>query len=413
VELKRTFLALGIALGLGLLVGMQRERAGKRTAGSRTFPLITLLGAVTAVLAGPVGGWIVGAGMLGVVATLVVGNLVDRQQAAEHPGMTTEVAMLVMFGVGALCVLAPWEIATAVGGTVLVLLHVKEPLHRLAGRLGEDDVEAIVRFALISLVVLPVLPDRTYGPYEVLNPRQAWFVVVLVVAIGLAAYIAQRTLGPSRGALVGGLLGGLVSSTATTASAARRVRQGGDLRAAVLMTTLASAMVFPRQLVEIGAVAPRVLPAVAVPLGLTFAAFLLPVFWLLRRNTRGEAPPGPGGGNPAELGPAVVFGLSFSAILFVVAFAEAEFGSRGLYLVAVLSGLADVDAITISTASLFEGGRLEAGPTWRTILVASLSNLGFKLGIAGALGGLPMLRAVGLAFAPPLLIGAGCLLLAG
>ncbi|MBI5849544.1 MAG: MgtC/SapB family protein [Planctomycetes bacterium] len=406
MDLPRTFVALGIALGLGLLVGMQRERAGKKGAGSRTFPLITLLGAVCALLAEPMGPWIAVAGCLGVVAALVVSNVVPQDEpSAGRAGMTTEIAMLVMYGVGVLCVTARWEIATAIGGVVFVLLESKTPLHAFAKRLGEDDARAIARFALISLVVLPVLPDRTFDPYAVLNPRRIWMVVVLVVGIGLAAHVSLRTLGRRKGALAGGLLGGLVSSTAATASMARGVTAGRPLREAILVVVLASAMVIPRQLVEIAVIAPSALPRLAIPLVILLAAFLVPCFVAWRRIDERGGVGATQSGNPAEIGPAIVFALVFAAVSFAVALAEERLGHGGLYAIAAIAGASDVDAITLSTAGLVAEGRVDAMVGARAILIASSSNLAGKAAIALALGGGAMFRATALAFTVPLATG--------
>ena len=167
---------------------------------------------------------------MGLAALLVVGNVAKLRAGEVDPGLTTEVAVLVMYGVGALVVIGPRELAIALAGTVALLLHGKARMHAFVDRLGERDVSAIMRFVLISLVVLPLLPDREFGPFAVLNPFDVWRMVVLIVGIGLAGYVAFRLVGGRHGALVNGLLGGLVSSTAATVAAAaayapRRLRR--------------------------------------------------------------------------------------------------------------------------------------------------------------------------------------------
>ncbi len=404
MDLPQTFLSLGIALGVGLLIGIQRERVHSRRAGARTFPLIALLGGVCALLSGSLGVWVVVGGFLGVIAAFVVSNVSTMREPEQDVGTTTEIAMLVTFALGALAVLGSHEVVLVVGGVVLVLLHVKEPLHSLVARLGEKDVRAIVQFALIALVVLPVLPDRTFGPYGVFNPHKTWIVVVLVVAIGLAAYVARKLFGERRGAIIGGVLGGLISSTATTASISRQAKGSPDVRLHVLIVTIASAMVFPRQLVEVVAIAPAQFASVGPPLAIAFAAFLPPVLWTWRAAVTQDVEfPEPK--NPSELGPAIAFGAMFAIVLFAVAIAEDQFGSRGLYAVAGLAGLTDVDAITLSTARLAGDGRIAAATAWRAVLLASLVNLAFKLGISGVLGGRKMLRVTALAFAPVFAVG--------
>src|SRR6185295_442002 len=200
MELPEIFKQLGIALGLGLLVGLQRERTDSRLAGFRTFPLITMLGALCALLAGEFGGWILGAGLAALAVLIIVGNLPGRKQLDEPAGVTTETAMLLMFVVGACLSTNFVGLAIAVTGTVAVLLHLKPELHALAAKMGEGDFKAIMQFVLISLVILPVLPDQHYGPYQVLNPFKIWLMVVLIVGISLSGYIIYKWAGPKAGA---------------------------------------------------------------------------------------------------------------------------------------------------------------------------------------------------------------------
>jgi uncharacterized membrane protein (DUF4010 family) len=408
-DLTQIFLKLGIALGLGLLVGLQRERAASRLAGFRTFPLVTVLGTVTALLGrelggteSAVGGWVVAAGLLGVAGLIISANLMLAHAEAPDPGQTTEVALLLMFAVGAYLAVGSSAVAVALGGGTAVLLQLKEQLHGLAGRMGERDFRAIIQFVLITLVILPVLPDRTYGPFEVLNPREIWWMVVLIVGISLGGYVGYKLLGRSKGTLLAGLLGGLVSSTATTVSYARRssegrgggetviqrggaVRRDGLTRTSAVVILLASAVVFVRVLVEIAVVARSAFPVMAPPLaallgvGLALAA----VVWLA---VRGEPVAVSDPGNPSELRPAIVFGFLYAVVLLAVAAAKEHWQGSGLWVVSVLSGLTDMDAITLSTSRLVQAGRLDPGLGWQLILLASLSNLVFKGAIVGVLG---------------------------
>jgi uncharacterized membrane protein (DUF4010 family) len=314
-----------------------------------------------------------------------------------------------MYGIGALVVIAPMPIAVVLGGVVAVLLNLREPLHRFVGKMAEDDLRAIMQLALIALVILPVLPDRPMGPYDVLNPYQIWWMVVLIVGLSLAGYVGYKMFGAHGGAVVGGLLGGLISSTATTASYARRTREEPDSsRLAALVVVLAASVVFGRILVEIAAAAPRAFLALAPPIGTMLgvgAAISIGVWLGSRRN--GSEPPKQA--NPAELKSALLFGAIYAAVLLAVAFARDRFGTAGLYTVAGLSGLTDVDAITLSTARLVEGGGLEPSTGWRAILIAALSNLVFKAGIVAVLGSRRLLWRVALLFG--VLIAAGGVIL--
>src|SRR5260221_6673780 len=182
------FLRLGIALALGLLVGLERERSEAPLAGFRTFPLVTLLGALAALLAPAFGGWLPAAGLLALAATIAVGDLARQKDGSRtHPGITTEVTLLLMYLLGVVVTAGLFEPCVVLAGTVAVLLHLKERMHALARRLSEEDVLVLFRFVLIALVVLPMLPDRVYGPFEVLNPHEIWWMVVLIVGIGLAS----------------------------------------------------------------------------------------------------------------------------------------------------------------------------------------------------------------------------------
>lgn len=385
-----TFQKLGIALGLGLLVGLQRERTAKPLAGIRTFPLITVLGAVCALL----GGWAVAAGLLGVAAIVAAGHVAGQREGDEPRGLTTHIAALLMYGVGAYLVLGTTAVAVAVGGAVVLLLHWKDAMHGFARRIGETDVTAIMRFVLVTLVILQVLPDKTYDPYHVLNPHQIWLMVALIVGINLGAYAAYRLLGTRGGAVVAGTLGGFISSTATTVSEARG---GAPPEIASLVIHLASTLVFGRVLIEVAVACPDHFSRIAPPIALVGAAFVATSVVLLLRARRQEAT-APPPTNPAELKPALLFGAAYAVVLFAAAAAKELVGNRGLYVVAVLSGLTDMDAITLSTSRLAQDGRLAGGTAWRVILVAMLSNLVFKSAVVGVLGPRRLLRNILLLF---------------
>jgi uncharacterized membrane protein (DUF4010 family) len=387
MELSLLFQQLGIALGLGLLVGLQRESAAAPLAGVRTYPLVTILGAVCSLLARPFGGWIVAAGIIALSVLIVVGKAIEMSRGGGDPGLTTEVALLLMFSVGAYLVIGDQAIAIAVGGGAAVLLHFKGELHGAVARLGATDLKAIMQFALISLVILPVLPNRAYGPFAVLNPRNIWWMVVLIVGISLGGYIIYRFLGQRAGIALGGVLGGTISSTATTVSYAKRAATAPAAAGpAALVILIASAVVFARLQVEIAAVAPALLPAAAPPLmaPLVLLSTWSFALWFKSRKEHSEMPEQE---NPSELKSALLFGLIYAVVLFVVAAVKERYGNRGLYVVAGLSGLTDVDAITLSTAQLVNAGRLSAGEAWKLIVVAAMSNLVFKAAAIAALGG--------------------------
>jgi uncharacterized membrane protein (DUF4010 family) len=402
------FKQLAIALGLGLLVGLQRERSATHPiAGLRTFPLITLLGTVSALL----GGWIIAASALALGGLIIAGNIITSREKPLDPGLTTEVAMLLMFALGAYVVRGRMEVAVVIGGGVAVLLHFKGQLHGFAARLGDDDLKAIMQFALISLVILPVLPDRTYGPYSVLNPRQIWLMVVLIVGIGVAGYIVYKFFGERVGVITGGVLGGLVSSTATTVSYARRSKEEANaVRMIAVVIMISSTVVFVRVLLEIAVVARSFFMVALIPIASILLLFvtLSAAVWKWGYKEETGLPPQK---NPSELKAALLFGLIYAVILVAVAAANQHFGNRGLYVVAAISGLTDVDAITLSTAQLVEAGRIEAANGWKLVLIALLSNLVFKGVTIAVIGSKQLLARVGLLYGIAIAAGVALILL--
>jgi uncharacterized membrane protein (DUF4010 family) len=405
MNLASVFEQLGIALGLGLLVGLQRERAQARVAGFRTVPLITVFGTLCALLAQAFGGWVVAAGFLALAAVIVIGNVAVMKTGGADAGLTTEAAMLVMYCVGAYLVVGYKAAAIAVGGGVAVLLQFKPELHELAGRIGDRDFKAIIQFVLISLVILPVLPNEFYGPYGVLNPFRIWTMVVLIVGISQGAYVIFKLFGENVGALVGGILGGLVSSTATTVSYSRRSRESDDNSTlSALVILISSAIVFVRVLIIIGAAAAGLLHTAAAPLAVMFAGLgIFPLgMWIAKRH---KQPQMADLRNPSELKPAIIFALIFGVVLLAAAAAKQHFGERGLFAVAVLSGLVDMDAITLSICNLVVTHRVTMAEAWPPILAGAISNLVFKAAVAGIIGKWPLLRKVAPPFAAAFVIG--------
>jgi uncharacterized membrane protein (DUF4010 family) len=377
---------LAIAFGLGLLVGLQRESVASQLGGLRTFPLITIFGTLCAMLAQSSGGWVIGAGVVALAGMIVIGNIAEFKSGRFKPGMTTEIAMLLMFGVGAYLVGGHRVVAIIVGSGTAILLHFKGELHDISKKLGGKDIRAIMQFALISLVVLPILPDRTYGPYSVLNPRNIWIMVALIVGISLAGYIVYKFFGQNSGIILGGILGGLISSTATTVSYARRsARDASEVHPATTVVMIASTILYARLLVEIATVSPRLFNVALRPILALLLLMALLSFLVWFRGHRDQMV-SPLHENPTELKSAFIFGALYGLILLAVAAVKDRFGSGALYLVAILSGLTDVDAITLSISQLVNVERMVPDQGWRVIVLASLANLAFKGAVIGAIG---------------------------
>ena len=393
------------------------------------------------------------------MAVTAVGHFLREREKGTSPethlGVTTDVAMLLMFAVGALVVVGPMPIAIAVGGGVAVLLQFKPELHGIAQKLGDADLRAIMQFVLITCIILPVLPNRNYDPtslfqhrvpLDVLNPREIWLMVVLIVGLSLGGYISYKFFGRDAGTLLGGILGGAVSSTATTVSYARSARQdpiGAQTAAIVIM--IASTVMYVRLLVAVAVVSQEFLQTLLLPISILMLLTLLPAVvlwqWTRRRdknsgrtgNGKGDrsnlcadqrcasvpasgpfrqigpvpfSVPMPEHQNPTQLKSAVVFGVMYAAVLLALAAAKVYWNGHGLYAVAFFSGLTEMDAITLSTARLSAGDHLVMSDGWRMIVIAAMANLISKAGIAGLLGGWRLLARVAFLFAVPMLGGA-------
>lgn len=411
------FERLGISLLLGFLVGLQRQRAASKLAGLRTFPLITLLGTLSAVIDEQLGasGWFAAATMLGATAVVLVTHAHRLRNEEPHVGMTSVAAVLLMFAVGAYLAVGIRSVAIAIGTGVAVLLQFKPELHRLAARFGDEDMRAIMQFALLTCIVLPVLPNAYYGPFSVLNPFNIWMMVVLIVGISLGGYIAYKFFGRQAGVVLSGLLGGAISSTATTVSYARRTNTGPAverLAAAVIM--IASTVVFLRVIIEVLVVAPSFAVQLCLPIAIIFCAAALASMaaWMTLRSLPDEMPRQ---SNPSELMSALVFAALYAGVLFGLAAAQHYLGGGGLYAVAAVSGLTDMDAITLSTAHLVQdgadGGGISARVGWRLLVVAAISNLVFKCLIVALAGRRQLLWRVALLFMAPIATGAALLVL--
>ncbi len=393
------FRDLGLALGLGFLVGVQRERAETYLAGVRTFSMISLFGALVALLAKNFESvWMLAVGLMVVIALFWLGIRSHGVDKKSDPGVTTEFAAVIMYTVGAMMVYGYQPHGIAVSGIVALLLHWKTPLHRFVDRLDRDDLNAVVRLVIVGMVILPVLPNETYGPFNVLNPFEIWLMVVLIVGMSVAAYVVRRMLGSEVSTLVGGVLGGMISSTATSISFSRRTKDNpGESPNSAMVIMVASTVVFGRVIVEVAIVAPQVLIEIAPPLsvvaGLALAICVAQYFYSRDDFEEAEAQKA-----DANLKSAVVFGLLYAAVLFGVAAAEEYFGDSGMYIVAGLSGLTDLDAITLSTSQLMGDGRISTDVGWRLIMIGYLANLLFKGIAVGFLGSRQVFVRVALVF---------------
>jgi uncharacterized membrane protein (DUF4010 family) len=389
------------ALLIGALIGLEREFVQQRSGdqefgGIRTFALMSLMGAVAAFLTDRFGILIFIAAYLGLILMLWVGNLGPALRGEEE-GITTEVAALMVPLLGAMVVWDEPAIAAALGVVTALVLALKPGLHNLARRMSAADLRATLEFAIISAVILPLLPNRGFGPFGLLNPSQIWLLVVLVSGIGFVGYILMKVLGAEEGIGLTGLLGGLVSSTATTISFAGRSKTSAGLSSAFAQgILLASAVMFPRMLIEVAVVNASLLSSVSIPLGamLVTAGVIVFMLWRRRSDDEQEDKTTVTLGNPLRWQTAVTFALVFAVVLVAVRAANEYLGSAGVYVTSILAGLTDVDSITLSVADLSLIGELDARVASIAIVLAALVNTTVKGVMVMSLGSIELRRVV-------------------
>jgi uncharacterized membrane protein (DUF4010 family) len=377
------------AVLVGFAVGLERERArterqASAIGGLRTFTLIGLLGGASALVKEL---WLVPVGLVAIGALGVYS--LSRSQDATSP-----VAALTVYVLGVLCGLGVVLPALFAGVLTVAFLTFREELHKFVGGLSRQELEAGILLALLLGVIYPLLPDEAYGPYRVWNPREIWMMVVLVAGVNFAGYLALRFLG-QRGLWVAALFGGLVSSTAVTLSMASRARAAPS-RAPLWASgvAVASQVMLLRVAFWVGLFAPDLLGQLLIPLVVWLVWGLLVALWLARRDS---APPDSlPVRSPLELTAALSFALVYAVVKLLAAWGTDMFGNAGLYIVSALSGLTDVDAITLSVARLNSSGELALSGAVLAVLLAVLANTVVKVGLAFGGGRLGQYVAVGL-----------------
>jgi uncharacterized membrane protein (DUF4010 family) len=398
------FQRFAVALAIGVLIGVERGweersvREGSRVAGIRTFAITSLLGGLWMLLAEDIGPILLGFAFAA-YAGIMMAARIRAAVATGDLGATTVVAAMVTFALGALAVAGELAISAACGVVTALLLGIKAPLHDWLQRIDRDELLAVLKLLAMSLVLLPVLPDKGYGPWQVLNPYEMWLMVVLVAGISLLGYLAIKLAGARVGIPLAGLLAGLASSTAATLTFSRfaklsRSRAGWHgLGIVVAATTM-----FPRMAILTSIIAPETFRLLFWPFaGATLAggAGAL-ILWLrLRASETDDRTREPDVQNPFEFFAALRFGLLLAAILFLTRALLDIMGDRGVYLMAVVAGFADVDAITLSLGRMSLG---DIGPELAAagIVIAGVSNTSVKIAMSLAIAGRRLLWPVAL-----------------
>jgi uncharacterized membrane protein (DUF4010 family) len=404
--------AFVVAAGLGALVGLERQlgrEEGATYAGARTFAFYAAWGAAAGYVGDEYGDAAFVVATAGFIALVVAGYVMSSQRTTDW-GTTTEAAALVVFAIGVLA----WQerlvaaVAIAVGTTAL--LRAKEYLHGLSERFTDEDVRAVLQFGVITAVVLPLVPNEDLGPFGAFNPFEIWLMVVLVSAIGLVGYLALRLLG-ERGLGVTGVLGGLISSTAVTLGFSRMSR-GQDLLRAILAGGIlgASALMYPRVLIEAQLVSPELAAELVWPLVvLGLIVWVAAGYWLVRggrHRSNGTVE----FRNPLTLGVALQFGLLYAAVVFISKAALDRVTDSSLAAVGAVSGINDVDAITLSMANLVRDG-LDPAPAAQAVLAAVVVNTAVKGGLVIWLGSRRLAAPVAAVLLPAALVGLAALVL--
>ncbi len=379
---------LGLALAIGLLIGVERgwrertQAEGERTAGLRTFALIGLLGGVSAALFAKVGPLPFAAVFFAFAAGFTLFKWRESEREGDF-GATTLIAALLTFALGSLAVLGDMTVAAAAAVAMAVLLAAKRWLHRWIETLTWEELRATLILLTMSFIALPVLPDRGYGPYEAINPHALWLMTIAIAGVSFIGYVAVRVVGARYGALFAGVAGGLVSSTAATIDFARRAReQPGTAPIQLAGALAASSIMFLRILVIVALFGPRYLALLTAPL-VAAALVLLGASLVYEARWSGEA--GESGGkpfrNPFELTAVLRFAALLAVILVASKWLVALFGGRGAVGAAAVAGLADVDAITLSITQV-QGAVVTAQEAALAIFAAALANSVTKTGIA-------------------------------
>lgn len=381
-ELINLFQKFGMALAIGLLIGFEREKEKAGAfAGVRTFPLITITGCMTAMLESMDIHWMFAAGLLAVTAL----SFRAFHTAETQHGITTQVSSLLAYLLGGLVWWGLGTFAAAISVVIVMLLAAKAPMEKLASQVGNKDIIAIVQFGIITLIILPIVPDKTYGPLDVLNPHKIWLMVVLISAINLIGYAATKIIGPDRGIELTGAVGGLASSTAVALGLSRRSTQlKGSSYPFAIGILLASCIMFPRIILVALSVNRSVAFSLINPSLAAACAGLLgcAILWKLEeKNTSGTHPSADfEPKNPLELPLAIKFGVLFGIILLAAKAAVVYSGDAGVYFSSIIAGLTDVDAITLSLSDL-ANGPLDHATASRGIVLATVSNTAVKASI--------------------------------
>lgn len=380
------YIRMLVAAGIGLVIGFERElshSAEKKEAfaGLRTITIVSLLGFIAAFFSYAWLSWFFAVVFIAVIILVSISYFVSAHSG--ELGLTTEFAAIFAFLLGGLTLMGYINISLAITVVIVVLLSLKPQLKSIVGQVTQAELYAFIRFVVIALLILPFLPDKNFGPFNVINPREIGWVVVLTSGIGFIGYILMKFLGSDRGILLTGILGGLVSSTVVTWTFSKKSKETPALSENYAIGIFAAASVMiVRVAVLIMIFNSALLKGLLIPLMLLLTASIGVSFYFYKKNSQKKILP-----NELPLGEAlnirdaIFFGALYSGILILVSFASKEYGDQGIYISSAISALTDIDAITISVSKL-SGMDMSIHSAQNAILIATLSNTIVKIVIS-------------------------------
>ncbi|WP_290661752.1 MgtC/SapB family protein [Ignavibacterium sp.] len=378
---------LAVVVFIGMLIGLEREYARNKDekifAGIRTFPLIGLYGFTSALISSITENWVYAIFFIGFAGLSIAAYYSSAKDGKV--GGTSEVSSFIVFILGSLVYWGYILLPVVIAIIITMFLSLKIQLHSFVGKVNAADIYATLKLAIITLIILPILPDKTFGPFDVLNPRLIWYMVIFVSGISFVGYIFIKLLGKDRGIIVTSLLGGLVSSTALTYSLTKKSKIEEPLSFNYgLGVITASSMMFLRVLLIIAILNSELAVPLFIPLVIFALAGIIASIVFYKKNINiPEAAIELK--NPFELKSAFVFGIIFGLTIFLAKAAQIYFGDQGLYAASALAGFSSVDAISISISRLF-GSNITLLVAMKAILFATISNTVIKMSISSFWG---------------------------
>lgn len=374
-----------VPLSIGVVIGTERgwsqrkEEEGTRVAGLRTFALTGLLGGLSAILAESLTLWFLPAAFLSMALLFTVSHFLKTKSNQDF-GITSEIALFLTFALAAWSVFDQKIAAISVAVVVTAILSLKAELHRWLNILSIQEIYAGIKLLLISVVLLPLLPDKGYGPYEALNPYWIWWMVVLISGLSFMGFIAMKYWGARAGAFATAIIGSLASSTAVTISLAKLAKRKASKELMINAALLAAVVMFVRMAIEVSVVHAPLLHQLWLPMGGMVAVILVGGGILYYRTRSKKTEHELEVKNPLQLKTALQFGVLLAAILLLSEFLSDRFGDGGIIALSIVAGLADVDAITISLSEMGKS-QIDENLAALGIVLASVSNTLVKGGI--------------------------------